>query len=89
MKKYKQKNNTILPITIFGPMLFWRYKIKEIVNKLLLAEEKFILKMHWRLPGFMYSTCGAFPKNKERIKQFRGIGDSRSIYKTELEKAFF
>ena len=45
--------------------------------------------MHSRLPGFMYSACGPFPKNKERIKQFRGTGYSRSIYKTEQDKAFF
>ena len=31
-------------------------------------------------PEFMYSACGTFTKNKERIKKFREIGDSRYIY---------
>ena len=35
-----------------------------IVNKLLLAGDKLILKMHLRQPGFTYSACGPFAKSK-------------------------
>ena len=43
------------------------YKINEIVNKFLSAVDKFVPEMHIRQPQFVYSTCGLFTKNKERI----------------------
>ena len=46
-------------------------------------------QMHLRQPGFTYSTCGPFTKNKERIQKFKETGDSRCIYKNELDKACF
>ena len=39
----------------------------EIVNKLLLAGEKFMTETHLRQPGFTYRACSSFTKNKERI----------------------
>ena len=65
------------------------YKMNDIVNKLLLAGDKFMLEMHLRQPGFTYSACGPFTKNKERIQEFKRTGDSRYIYKNELDKACF
>ena len=38
-----------------------------IINKLLLAGDKFMHEMHLKQPGFTYSACGPFTKNKERI----------------------
>ena len=46
-------------------------------------------EMHLRQPGFTYTACGPFTKNKERIKKFKQTGDSRYIYKNELDKACF
>ena len=46
-------------------------------------------EMHLRQPGFTYSACGPFAKNKERIQKFKQTGDSRYIYKNELDKAYF
>ena len=46
-------------------------------------------EMHLRKPGFTYSDCGPFSKNKERIKRFKEIGVSRYIYQNELDKAYF
>ena len=63
--------------------------MNEIVNKFLLAGYKFMPQMHLRQPGFTYSTCGPFTKNKERIQKFKETGDSRCIYKNELDKACF
>ena len=54
--------------------------MSAIVNKLLLARDKFMPEMHLREPGFIYSACGPFTKNKERIKEFKETGDSRYIY---------
>ena len=46
-------------------------------------------EMHLRQSGFTYSACGQFVKNKERIKKFTEIGDSRYIYHSELDKSCF
>ena len=46
-------------------------------------------KMHWKQPGFTYSACGPFAKNKERIQKFKETGDTSYIYKNELDKACF
>ena len=51
-----------------------------------------MLEMHLKQPGFTYSAClhsGPFTKNKERIQKFKQTGDSRYIYKNELDKACF
>ena len=40
-------------------------------------------------PGFSYSACGPFTKNKERIQKFMQTGDKNFIYKNELDKACF
>ena len=37
----------------------------------------------------MYSACGPFTKNKERIQKFKETGDTSYIYKNELDKACF
>ena len=46
-------------------------------------------EMHLKKPGFTYNACGSFTKNMERIKKFKEAGDSRHIYKNELNKACF
>ena len=46
-------------------------------------------EMHLRQPGFMYSARGPFTKNKERIKKFKEIGDSRHFYQNQLDKSCF
>ena len=65
------------------------YKSNDIINKFLLAGDKFMSEMHLRQPGFIYSACGPFTKNKERIKKFKQTKDARYIYKNELDKACF
>ena len=63
--------------------------MNEIVNKFLLAGDKFMPEMHLRQPQFVYSACGPFTKNKERIKKFKKTGYTSYIYKNELDKACF
>ena len=41
--------------------------MNEIVNKFLLAGDKFMPEKHLKQPGFTNSACGPFTKNKERI----------------------
>ena len=61
----------------------------KIVNKFLLAGDKFLLEMHLKQPGFTCSACGPLAKNKERIQNFKEAGDTSYIYKNELDKACF
>ena len=46
-------------------------------------------KITLRQPGFAYSACGSFTKNKERIKKFKETGDSRYIHQKEFGKTCF
>ena len=59
--------------------------MNEIVNKFLLAGDKFMPEMHLLQPQFVYSACGPFTKNKERIQKFKETGDTSYIYKNELD----
>ena len=63
--------------------------MNEIVNKFLLAGDKLMPEMHLKQPGFIYSACGPFTKNKERAQQFKELGDASYIYKNKLDKACF
>ena len=63
--------------------------MNEIVNKFLLVGDKFMPEMHLKQPGFTYSACGPFTKNKERIKKFMQTGNTNFIYKNKLDKACF
>ena len=46
-------------------------------------------EMHLKQPGFTYSACDPFTKNKERIEKFVQTGNTNFIYKNELDKACF
>ena len=61
----------------------------RLVNKFLLAGDKFMLQMHLKQPEFTYIACGLFTENKERIQKFKEKGDTSYIYKNELDKACF
>ena len=60
-----------------------------IVNKSLLMGDKFMPEMYLKQPGFTYSACGPFTKNKERIENFMHTGNINFIYRNELDKACF
>ena len=40
-----------------------------IVNKILLAGDKFMPEMRLRQPWFTYSACGPFTKNNKKLKK--------------------
>ena len=63
--------------------------MNNIINKFLLAGDKFMPEMHLRQPRFVYSACGPFTRNKERIKEFKRTDDTCYIYRNELNKACF
>ena len=63
--------------------------MNEIVNKVLLAGDKFIPEMHLKQPVFTYSACGPFTRNKETIEKFVQTGNTDCIYRNEFNKACF
>ena len=66
-----------------------RIKMNKIVNNFLLAGDKFMPEMHLKHPGFIYSACGPFTKNKERIQKFEETGDTNYIYKNQIDNSCF
>ena len=46
-------------------------------------------EMHLKQPGFTYSACGQFTKNKERTEKFMQTGNTNFTYKNEVDKACF
>ena len=44
-------------------------KMNNIINKYLLAGDKFMPGIHLRQPQSVYSACGPFPRHRERIKR--------------------
>ena len=63
--------------------------MNKIVNKFLLAGDKFMPEVHLKQPSFTYTACDPFTKNKERIEKFVQTGNTNFIYKYELHKACF
>ena len=45
--------------------------------------------MYLKQPGFIYSACGPFTKNKERIEKTMQTGNTDFIYRNEFDKACF
>ena len=60
--------------------------MNKILNKFLLAREKFMPEMHLKQSGFTYSACGPLTKIKERIQKIKKTRDTKYIYKSELDK---
>ena len=63
--------------------------MNNVIDKFLLAGDKLMPEMHLRQPLFVYSACGFFTRHKERIKEFKRTGDTRYIYKNQLDNACF
>ena len=63
--------------------------MNEIVNKFSLAGDKFMPEMYLKQPGFMYSACEPFTKNKERIQKFKKQEIYDIFIKTKYIKLVF
>ena len=46
-------------------------------------------EMHLKQPGFIYSACGPFFKNKERIEKFMPTGNTDSFTEMILTRPVF
>ena len=65
------------------------YKMNVIRNKFFLAGVEFMPGIHLQQPQFTDSACIPFTKNKKRIKKIKKPGESRYIYRNELDRACF
>ena len=71
--------------------------MNNVINKFLLAGDKFMPEIHLRQPQFTYGACGPFTRHEERIQKFKETGDTNYIYiyiyiyiyMNELDKASF
>ena len=56
--------------------------MNKIVNKFLLAGDKYMPEIHLKQPGFTYSACGPFTKNeldKACFQHDMAYGDSKDL----------
>ena len=63
--------------------------MNNVINKFLLAGDKFMPEIHLRQLQFTYSACGPFTKHEQRIQKFKETGDTNYVYKNELDQACF
>ena len=63
--------------------------MSNIINKFLLVGDKFMPEINLRQPQYVYSACGPFTRHKEIIKESKRTGDTRLLYRNELDKACF
>ena len=54
-----------------------------------MAADRFMPVLHCRQPGFTYTACGPFTKNKTRIQNFKETEDTRYLYQNILDKSYF
>ena len=65
-------------------------KANSIINKFLLAGDKFMPELHlFDAIVKNYSVCGPFSKHTQRIQDFLNTGKLSYIYKNDLDKACF
>ena len=60
-----------------------------VVNKVLLAGDIFISKLHLREPGFLYGGREPFTENHGRIQKLTEIDNVKHIYKNKLGQFYF
>ena len=63
--------------------------MNNIVNKFLLAGDKFNPELHVRQPGFTYIACEPFLEHCERTEKLRETGQIKHLYRNKLDKFYF
>ena len=63
--------------------------MKETTNQFSLVGDKFMPEIQLRQPGFSFSVCRLFSKNKEPIQKFKETGGSNHIDQNKLDKVCF
>ena len=76
-------------IAFSGNILFKCTKMNEILNKFLLAGDKFMPEMHLKQPGFTCSVCGPFTETKKLLKNLCKLEIQILFTKMNLVKLVF
>ena len=63
--------------------------MNEIVNKFLLAGERFVPEMHLKQPGFTYSACRPFTENQKEFKNLKKWGIQNVFIEKNQKKLVF
>ena len=74
------KRTPLSQIPLLGPILFQNIKYLLLINKSLLAWDKYMPGMHLRQLRFTYSACGLFTKKEK---------ESKNLNKQEIHDIFF
>ena len=57
--------------------------MNRIINKFLLAGDKFMPELQLNQPGFTYRACKTFTKHRGRIQKFREKGNLKHLSRNE------
>ena len=79
-----QKNSTFIKVRErhnFYNISNDQFKMNKIINKFLLTGDKFMPELHLKQQGSIYSACGPFTENRERIQKFRETGNLKHLYR--------
>ena len=69
-------------IPLLGDILLWPYENQWYCEQIFTGKShEFMPEMHLKQPGFTYSACGPFTKNKEKIEKFMQTGNTGFTYK--------
>ena len=63
--------------------------VNEIFEKISLDGDKVMPEMHLKKTRFTYSAFEPFTKSKERNKKIKELGDTKYIYRNQLDKSCF
>ena len=63
--------------------------MNNVINKFLLAGDKFMPEMHLRQSQSVYSACGPFTRHKKIIKEFKRTGIRVIFIEMNLIKLVF
>ena len=62
--------------------------IKRIKWKKRFEVDKLMHEINLRQAGVIYSACGPFTKDNERVKEIKEARDSRYVYESKQNKAY-
>ena len=63
--------------------------MNRIINKFLLAGNKFMPELQLKQPGFTYRACRTFTKHRKRVQKFTEKGNLKHLSRNEWYKASF
>ena len=63
--------------------------MKQIIYKISLTGDKFMLELYLKQPQFSYSALGPFTRYFERIQKIRETGNLKYLYRKKIRQSLF